>query len=223
MRWLAAVGAMLALAACPAAVASEEHPTSYEIQTELWCDDCQTTLADASAVTFTPRAIQFIDDRIAAGATKSEIKREAVKKFYGHLSLAPAKPKPAEDRPTLADLEGEVMCPVCNTTLDQSSSPAARQIESFIKARIAAGDSKSEIKDKLVAEYGQQILAAPPAKGFNLLAWLLPFVALFGGAVVLGLLAWHWSRRREPRPPVPQLSPALERRVDDELARFDEG
>jgi cytochrome c-type biogenesis protein CcmH len=223
MRWLAALGAIVALAACPVALASEDHPTSYEIQTELWCDDCQTTLAEASAVTFTPHAIQFIDSRIAAGATKSEIKREAVKKFYGHLSLAPAKPTPAEDRPTLADLEGEVMCPVCNTTLDQSSSPAARQIESFIRARIAAGDSKNEIKDRLVAEYGPQILAAPPAKGFNLLAWLLPFVALLGGALVLALLAWHWSRNRERPPPGARLSPALERRVDDELARFDEG
>jgi cytochrome c-type biogenesis protein CcmH len=223
MRWLAALGAALALAACPVAVASEDHPSSYEIQTELWCEDCQTTLADASAVTFTPKAIQFIDNRIAAGATKSEIKREAVKKFYGHLSLLPSSPKPAGDRPTLTDLEGEVMCPICNTTLDQSSSPAARQIKGFISARIAAGDSKSEIKEKLVAEYGKSILAAPPKKGFDLLAWLLPFVALLGGGLVLGLLAWRWSRDREPPPSGTRLSPALERRVDEELARFDEG
>ena len=220
MRWLAALGAVLALAACPAALASEEHPTSYEIQTELWCDDCQTTLADASAVTFTPRAIEFIDNRIAAGATKSEIKREAVKKFYGHLSLAPAKPKP---RASKADLEGEIMCPVCSTTLDQSDSPIARRMTADIGRRIAAGQSKNQIEDALVAEFGQQILAAPPKKGFNLLAWILPFVALFGGALILGVLAWRWSRNREPRPPAPQLSPALERRVDDELARFDEG
>ena len=220
MRWLAVLGALFALAACPAALASEEHPTSYEIQTELWCDDCQTTLADASAVTFTPRAIEFIDNRIAAGATKSEIKREAVKKFYGHLSLAPAKPKP---RASKADLEGEIMCPVCSTTLDQSDSPIARRMKADIGRRIAAGQSKNQIEDALVAEFGQQILAAPPKKGFNLLAWILPFVALFGGALILGVLAWRWSRNREPSPPAARLSPALERRVDDELARFDEG
>ena len=131
----------------------------------------------------------------------------------------------SDDHPTLADLEGEVMCPVCNTTLDQSSSPAARQIEAFISARIAAGDSKSQIKDRLVAEYGQQILAAPPKKGFNLLAWALPIVLLLGGGLVVGLLAWRWSHSREPGPPAAttQLSPALERRVDEELARYDEG
>jgi cytochrome c-type biogenesis protein CcmH len=221
MRWLAALGAMLALASMsPAALASEQHPTSYEIQTELWCDDCQTTLAEASAVTFTPRAIQFIDQRIAAGASKSEIKREAVKKFYGHLSLAPSKPKP---RASQADLEGEIMCPVCNTTLDQSDSPIARRMKADIASRIAAGESKQQIKDELVAQFGTKVLAAPPAKGFNLLAWLLPFAALFGGALVLGLLAWRWSRNREPSTPAPRLSPALERRVDEELARFDEG
>ena len=91
------------------------------------------------------------------------------------------------------------------------------------RRRIAAGDSKNEIKDILVAEYGPSILAAPSKKGFNLLAWLLPFVALFGGALVLGFLAWRWSHTREPRPPAAQLSPALERRVDEELARYDEG
>ena len=137
--------------------------------------------------------------------------------------IAADNAKNPADVPTLADLEDEVMCPACNTTLDQSSSGAARQIERFIATRIAAGDSKQQIKDRLVADYGPWILAAPPKEGFDLLAWVLPFVGLLGGALVLGFLAWRWSRGREPRPPAPALSPALERRVDQELARFDEG
>jgi cytochrome c-type biogenesis protein CcmH len=222
MRRAALAMALLALVAVPAARASEDHPTSLEVQNELFCDDCQTTLAEASSVSWTPAAIHMIKQMVGEGYKKSQIKQTVAKKYYGHLEVLPAKP--AGDRPTLADLEGEVMCPVCNTTLDQSSSPAARQIEAFISARIAAGDSKSEIKDKLVAEYGPQILAAPPKKGFDLLAWLLPIVGLVGGALVLGLLAWRWSRGREPGPPATvQLSPALERRVDEELARYDEG
>ena len=221
MRLLAGLAVALALVAAPAALASEEHQTAYEIQTELWCDDCQTTLADASAVTFTPKAVQFIASRVSAGDTKSEIKQKAVRKFYGHLSLIASKPE--VDRPSAADIEGEVMCPVCDTTLDQSDSPIARRMKADIKRRIAAGESKQEIKGALVAQFGQKILAAPPAKGFNLLAWVLPFVALLGGALVLGLLAWHWSRNREQPPPQARLSPALERRVDEELARFDEG
>lgn len=138
-------------------------------------------------------------------------------------TAAEVSSRSAGDRPTLSDLEGEVMCPVCNTTLDQSSSPAARQIERFIVRRIDAGDSKDEIKDRLVAEYGPQILAAPPKEGFDLLAWLLPIGGVLGGALVLGLLAWRWSRGGEPAPAPARLDPALERRVDEELARFDEG
>jgi cytochrome c-type biogenesis protein CcmH len=139
------------------------------------------------------------------------------------LALVVVPVAAADNRPTLTELEGEIMCPVCDTTLDQSSSPAAQQIKAVISARIAAGDSKQEIKDLLVAQYGTKILAAPPKKGFNLLAWLLPIFLLLGGAIVLGLLAWRWSHTREPGPPAAQLSPALERRVDEELARYDEG
>ena len=223
MRRTALAVALLALVAVPVARASEDHPTSLEVQEELYCDDCQTTLADASSVSWTPAAIGQIHHMVAEGYKKSQIKQTLAKKYYGHLEVLPSKPSTEGNRPTLADLEGEVMCPVCNTTLDQSSSPAARQIEAFISARIAAGDSKNEIKDRLVAEYGASILAAPPKKGFNLLAWFLPFVALIGGALVLALLAWRWSHTREPGPPAAPLSPALERRVDEELARFDEG
>ena len=64
----------------------------------------------------------------------------------------------ASDRhPTQAELEGEVMCPVCGTTLDQSNAPAAQQIKRVIARRIAAGDTKSQIKDRLVANYGESI------------------------------------------------------------------
>jgi cytochrome c-type biogenesis protein CcmH len=127
----------------------------------------------------------------------------------------------SEQRPTLAELEGEVMCPVCGTTLDQSNAPAAEQIKRVIAERIAAGDSKSEIKDRLVAEYGDAILAAPPREGFGLLAWWLPVVGVLGAAVIVGVGAWRWSRAREREPEGPGLDPALEARLDDELARFE--
>jgi len=137
------------------------------------------------------------------------------------LALAPAA-LASEQHPSLTELEGDVMCPICNTTLDQSSSPAARQLKALISRRIAAGDTKSEIKDRLVAEYGPQILAAPPRKGFNLLAWLLPIAGVLVGAALLGLLAFR-SSRREPAAAAARLDPGLEQRVDEELARFDEG
>ena len=146
MRLLAAAFAVLALAAAPAAFASETHPSSLEIQQELWCDDCQTTLDDANAISDTPKIMAFIQDKIAAGETKTQIKNETVAAYRYHVSLLSSKT--VHPKATLADLEGEVMCPVCNTTLDQSSSPAAQRIKAFISRRIAAGDSKNQIKDQ---------------------------------------------------------------------------
>jgi cytochrome c-type biogenesis protein CcmH/NrfF len=127
----------------------------------------------------------------------------------------------ATSPPNAADLEGELVCPICKTTLDQSDSPAADRMKAYIRARIAAGDSAQEIKDKLVAQFGPGVLARPPKGGFGLLAWLLPLVALATGAIVITLLVRTWSRRRAPPQPQQPLDPALERRVDEELARFE--
>lgn len=113
------------------------------------------------------------------------------------------------------------MCPVCGTTLDQSNAPAAMQIKRVIADRIAGGDSKSEIKNRLVAEYGEAILAAPQRKGFGLLAWWVPLAGIVAAAAVVGVGAWRWSRGREREPDAPRLDPALERQLDDELARWD--
>lgn len=135
------------------------------------------------------------------------------------LLLAPVA-RASERHPSQSELEGEVMCPVCGTTLDQSNAPAADQIKRVIASRIAAGDTKSEIKDRLVAEYGEAILAAPRRRGFGLLAWWLPLVGIVAAAAIVGVAAWRWSRGRDREPETPHLDPALERRLDDELARW---
>ena len=142
------------------------------------------------------------------------------------LALAPVAAA-SERHPTLGELEGEVICPTCHTTLDQSSSPIAARMKLFIAARIRAGDTKSEIERKLVAQFGPEVIAKPSRHGFDLVAWLLPLVLLIGGAVAIALAVWRW--RRPPPPPTESphssdeepLAPELERRVDEELARFD--
>jgi cytochrome c-type biogenesis protein CcmH len=128
----------------------------------------------------------------------------------------------AEDPPRAADLEAELVCPVCETTLDQSNAPVAERMKLFIRQRIAAGDSEQEIKDALVAEFGRGVLAEPPEGGFGLLAWILPLAALAAGVLAVAGLVWVWSRRRPAEGTAPAtLDPDLERRVDEELARFE--
>jgi cytochrome c-type biogenesis protein CcmH len=146
-------------------------------------------------------------------------------------ALAVAAPALAsEQHPTLNELENQLMCPICSgETLAQSDSAPAQRIKLHIQQRIAQGWTRSEIINEEVDIWGTRILAAPPRHGWNLLAWVLPLVGILGGAGVIGILAWGWSRRREEpehlagpwslngRP----LDPELERRLDEELARFD--
>ena len=136
-------------------------------------------------------------------------------------TLALAVPAVSGTRPNAADLESQLVCPVCKTTLDQSDAPIANKMKAYIRARIAAGDSEQQIKDALVAQFGPGVLAKPPSGGFGLLAWVLPLVLLGGGAVVVAVLVRTWSRRRPAQAPAEPLDPALERRVDEELARFE--
>jgi cytochrome c-type biogenesis protein CcmH len=126
--------------------------------------------------------------------------------------------------PRQADLEAEIVCPTCHTTLDQSNSPIAARMKSFIRVRIAAGDSAAQIKAKLVDQFGPAVLAEPRKHGFDLLAWLLPLGVLALGVIVVGGLAWTWSRRRDDEPGAGEdvgLDPDLEQRVDEELARYE--
>jgi len=127
----------------------------------------------------------------------------------------------AAEPPNAADLEAELVCPVCETTLDQSNAPVAQRMKLFIRERIAAGDSEQEIKDALVAEFGPGVLATPRKSGFGLLAWILPLTALAAGAVTVAVLVRSWSRRRTLSSPEAPLDPEVERRVDEELARFE--
>jgi cytochrome c-type biogenesis protein CcmH len=147
------------------------------------------------------------------------------------LALVAAAPALAsEQHPTQSELEAELVCPTCHTPLDESSSPIAQQMKAFIRQRIAAGATRSEIIDELVGppnNLGPAVLGVPQTHGFDLLAWILPFAGIGIGAAALGGGAWYWSRNRpgDDSPLAttgPPLDPELDRRVDEALARFDD-
>ena len=113
------------------------------------------------------------------------------------LVLTAAAPAAAsEQRPTLGELEAEVMCPTCKTLLEASDAPIADRMRAFIRSRIGAGDTKSEIKETLVAQFGEAVLASPPKRGFNLTIWIAPVAALIGGCLALGWLGHRATRTR---------------------------
>ena len=149
------------------------------------------------------------------------------------LALAgPAAASCAHPRASLTFLEGQIMCPTCHTTLDQSDAPAAQRIKAYIQTRIDQCATTQQIKSELVANFGAGILAAPTHKGLDLLAWWLPLGGVIVGAGLLALGVWRWSRAREPvaapaggparngKPPA-ELDPETERRLDELLAKLD--
>jgi cytochrome c-type biogenesis protein CcmH len=98
---------------------------------------------------------------------------------------------------SLPDIEDEVMCPICGTTLELSDSPQAERERELIRGLIAEGQSKDEIKDALVAEYGEDVLAVPDSDGFDLTAWVVPALGIALAAGAVGLAIARLGRRRE--------------------------
>jgi cytochrome c-type biogenesis protein CcmH len=128
----------------------------------------------------------------------------------------------AEPKTTLPDVEDEVMCVECRTALNVSSSAVADQERAFIRARIADGMTKEEIKAALVDEYGPAVLAEPGDEGFDLAGWLVPGAVVALAALGVAALAGRWRRAPEPAPEAgPELDPADARRLDAELTAFD--
>jgi len=91
------------------------------------------------------------------------------------------------------DLSRELRCMVCqNQSIDDSEAPLARDLRLLVRERIAAGDSNAQVIDFLVTRYGEFVLLKPRFNPHTLLLWLLPPLALAGGAVVI----WLNGRRR---------------------------
>jgi cytochrome c-type biogenesis protein CcmH len=100
---------------------------------------------------------------------------------------------------TVAQMERELMCPVCDSRLDMSTQPAANRIRVFLAAKRRQGWTRSQVREVLRADYGERVFAEPPHRGFGLLAWLVPALALAGGCALAAVLARRWAHtRREP-------------------------
>lgn len=128
---------------------------------------------------------------------------------------------------SMPDIEDEVMCTICGTTLQLSNSPQAERERVFINQLIAQGKDKDQIKAALVVEYGPEVLAVPSDSGFDLVGgWILPAVGVLAGATAVAMAALRWRRsQRDEDDDDPASAPALgaddEKRLSDDLGRYD--
>lgn len=87
-------------------------------------------------------------------------------------------------------------CPVCpNTPLDVCQTQACVQWRALIKEKLLKGESEQQIVDYFVAQYGNQVLGAPPPQGFNWLAYILPGAGILVGASIAWLTVRRWLSR----------------------------
>jgi cytochrome c-type biogenesis protein CcmH/NrfF len=138
------------------------------------------------------------------------------------LVLAPAAA--ACPRTSLGDVEDEVMCPVCGTPLNVAEeAPQAERQRAFIQREIDRCRTKSQIKRALVAEFGEQVLALPGDEGDDdlgdVLAYVIPALAILLAATAVGVGASRWRRRR--RRPAAEGPPAASKRLDADMERYD--
>lgn len=85
-------------------------------------------------------------------------------------------------------------CAVCQgISIQESPSALAREMRLVVKEQLRAGRTEAEVKDYFVSKYGEWILLAPPAHGFNLVLYLLPAALLVGGFVAIAVVVRRWS------------------------------
>ena len=101
-------------------------------------------------------------------------------------------PDPAQEQRALA-LFTELRCPTCIAqSIHDSNADIARDLRILVREQIAAGKSDQQIRDYLVARYGDVILLRPPVKRATLPLWLGPWlIFILGGLIVVAVLRRH--------------------------------
>lgn len=138
------------------------------------------------------------------------------------LLVAPAAGLAACPKTSLSDVENEVMCPVCGVPLGLATeAPQANRERAFIQREADACKSKQQIKNELVAQFGNRVLALPPDKGFDIAAYLVPAAIVLGGIGAVTAVAMSRRRNRRPAAPTPALAGDDAARLEADLERYD--
>lgn len=131
---------------------------------------------------------------------------------------------------SLGAVESQVMCLQCGIPLNVAeTAPAAQQERNFITDLVAQCRSYDQIKNALVAQYGDRVLALPRASGFGLAAYLVPALGFLAGVALVGALALRWRRARSleaagplvANVPVRGREPGDAARLDADLKRYE--
>ncbi len=116
------------------------------------------------------------------------------------------------------DIGTTLMCQCgCMMVLSSCDCGTAEQMLGEIRDMLGQGKSKQDILNYYVGKYGEKVLAAPVAQGFNVSAYITPFAAILLGAGVIGLIVRQWVVRTRSVAPQPVLATTAVPLSHDEL------
>lgn len=128
------------------------------------------------------------------------------------LVLLPCSALAVQPKTTLEKVGNQVYCQCgCVTTVNRcphlpSECESRAELTASILKDIRQGEDQPAILQDLSRQYGVQVLAAPPTKGFDLAAWVLPGFGLVIGLIVVLLIVRHLRRKAPPEPPADALA-----------------
>jgi len=125
--------------------------------------------------------------------------------------------------PTTQEVEEALTCQCgcgltvhsCNHLQCGFAIPAKQEIAK----QFGEGKGRDEIVASFLTRYGEKVLSAPTTTGFNLAAWIMPFLAVIVGGVLIGLASLRWSRRNRQHESAGAQAPAVADQYRDRLKK----
>jgi cytochrome c-type biogenesis protein CcmH len=137
------------------------------------------------------------------------------------LAAAASAQQPAApvSEPEVYEIASQLRCVVCqNLSVADSPSEMATQMRGLVRERLAAGDNREQVIQFFVERYGEWILLEPRRRGFTLLVWAAPVVAVLGGLLIVTVVLRRWTRAT-PATVAATVDAAMRERIRRELER----
>jgi cytochrome c-type biogenesis protein CcmH len=134
--------------------------------------------------------------------------------------IASAAGPDVEER--VREIASQLRCVVCqNLSVADSPSELAKEMRNLVREQVEQGKSREQVEAYFVSRYGEYVLLSPPKRGFNLLVWGLPFLAIVVGGGAVYLVARRWTEHAPPERPA--IDPEYAERVRRELHEREQG
>jgi cytochrome c-type biogenesis protein CcmH len=122
----------------------------------------------------------------------------------GAAAAQEAEPTRVVSDDEVNEVAKDLFCPVCESTpLDVCATQACADWREVIRTKLSQGQTEEEIKEYFATQYGDRALAEPPRRGFNIMVWLLPVVAVAVGLFFFSRYLQGLKRAAAPAAPAP--------------------